>query len=251
MARRKKHEEHENHERWLVSYADFITLLFAFFVVMYATSNANEEKQKTFEEAVKKSLNLTAFIGGSGGPGSGAGGIGDVFSQIGQPIEGFPRGNSAEDAQEYVEKEMDKILNDAEKKSKMASFRHDSVGVRISLAAESFFNAGSTKIRPQSIDSLNKVAEILKRTDRKVIIEGHTDNTPVAEGSGFESNWELASLRATTVVRYLTKVHGIDGQRLAAISYADQKPVAPNDTEENKNKNRRIEILIVMEPTKK
>ena len=250
MKKKVKHEEHENHERWLVSYADFITLLFAFFVVMYATSSANEEKQKEFEESVKKKLNLAVMISGAGGAGTGAGGIGDIFSQIGSPIEGFPKGNSKEDIQEYVEKEMNKLLTDAEKKSHLASYRHDSIGVRISLAAESFFSAGSMKLKPQSLDSLNKVAEILKRTDKKIIIEGHTDNTPVSDSSLYESNWELASLRATTVVRYFNKIHGIDGKRMAAVSYGDQKPIAPNDTDENRSKNRRIEILIAMDPDK-
>lgn len=250
MRKKNKHEEHENHERWLVSYADFITLLFAFFVVMYATSSANEEKQKEFEESVKKQFNLAVSVGGAGGPGHGAGGIGDMFSQIGSPIEGFPKGNNQEDIKDYVEKEMNKLLTEDEKKSKIVTYRHDSIGVRISLAAESFFNPGSMKLKHQSLESLNKVAAILKRTDKKVIIEGHTDNQPVAEASFFESNWELASLRATTVVRYFNKIHGIDGKRMAAVSYGDQKPIAPNDSEENRSKNRRIEILIAMDPDK-
>ncbi len=237
---RKRHEEHENHERWLVSYADFITLLFAFFVVLYATSNQNEEKEKKFEESIRHELKIS----GGGGQTGGSPNTGNPPS-LNDPIDLLQQkriGN--EDLQETIEKLIDKTMSDEEKKKTINSVRHDSVGVRVSLAASTFFPSGSTKLRLPALKSLDKVAEILKKSNRPVIIEGHTDSDQVMGGM-FESNWELASLRATTVVRYLIKIHKMDGRQLSAISYADQRPVVANSSETNKSLNRRIELLIV------
>jgi chemotaxis protein MotB len=108
-----------------------------------------------------------------------------------------------------------------------------------------FSPSGGAKLRRPALGSLDKIAQILKRAPNRVIIEGHTDDTPVASGSDFDSNWELASIRATSVVRYLVKVHGIDPGRLSAVSYADTRPLAPNNSEDSRARNRRIEILIV------
>jgi chemotaxis protein MotB len=96
------------------------------------------------------------------------------------------------------------------------------------------------------LKSLDEIADLIKDSDKKIIIEGHTDNTPIS-GGGFESNWELASLRATSVVRYLIKYHKISPRQLAAISYADQKPIADNSSEVGRAKNRRIEVFITNE----
>lgn len=244
MARkRKKHEEHENHERWLVSYADFITLLFAFFVVMYATSNADTEKQKDFEDSVRVNLKL-GMMGSGPGAGKADGSPEAALLELSMPLGNFPQKGGAVEAQDYVERYIDKNLGADEKKKAIQEIHHDSIGVRISLAAEAFFPPGSAKLKRSSLDVLNRVAEMLKKTDRRVIIEGHTDDQQIAN-SEFASNWELASQRATSVVRYFIKYQKMDPKRFAAISYADQKPVAPNDNEENRAKNRRIEILIV------
>jgi chemotaxis protein MotB len=240
-ARKHKHEEHENHERWLVSYADFITLLFAFFVVMYATSNNNVEKQKKFEDSVRKNLHLA--IVGQGADGAQGSRVETLIPELAHPIEGFPRQGGAEEVQDYVGRKLNKSLEGSEKES-ITQVHHDLIGARIALAASTFFPVGSSKLKLSSLKILDKVADILKQTDRKVIIEGHTDDVPVT-GDKFDSNWELASLRATSVVRYLIKYHQIDPARLAAISYADQKPLVPNNSDANRAKNRRIEILIV------
>lgn len=243
MAKRsKKHEEHENHERWLVSYADFITLLFAFFVVLYATSNADVEKQKEFEDSVRTNLKLS--LSGSGGS------SGTVQNPAEEAVAAlvadgkFPQKGGARETEDYVERSLSKNMGDGEKKKAIQDVHHDSIGVRIALAAATFFPGGSAKLKMSSLKTLDQVAAILKQTERRVIIEGHTDNQPV-ESKEFPSNWELASQRATSVVRYLIKYHKMDPKRFAAISYADQKPVAANDTPENQAKNRRIEILIV------
>ena len=244
-ARKRRHEEHENHERWLVSYADFITLLFAFFVVMYATSSNNEEKQKKFEDSVRKNLKL-AYVGQGNGEGQAAAqasGAEAFIPELAHPIEGFPKQGGAEEVQDYVGRKLNKSLEGTEKEA-VSKLHHDLIGARIALAASTFFPVGSNKLKLSSLKTLDKVADILKETDRKIIIEGHTDDTPIVSDK-IDSNWELGSLRATSVVRYLIKYHQIDPARLAAISYADQRPLVANDSDTNRAKNRRIEILIV------
>lgn len=237
--RAKKHEEHENHERWLVSYADFITLLFAFFVVLYATSSQNEEKEKSFEESIRAQFKMVGVIGGKESH------LGNPFGQVFDPLEMIPRrdvGNA--ELEDYIHRILEKNMTEEERKATISGIRHDQTGVRISLSASTFFPSGSAKLRLPALKSLDKVAQILKVANRNVVIEGHTDDQPVV-GGNVDTNWELGSLRATSVVRYLIKIHQMDAKKLAAASYADQQPLVPNDSEANRAKNRRIEILII------
>ncbi|MBC7420907.1 MAG: OmpA family protein [Bdellovibrio sp.] len=244
--RKNNQEEHENHERWLVSYADFITLLFAFFVVMYATSTNNQEKQKSFENSVRVNFKLEGSGGGAGtGADKGEAG-GENSADVIIPMEGFPPRGGPGETQEYVSRFMEKKLDKSDKE-KIQDLRHDAMGVRIALASSQFFNPGGTKIKVGALPALDKLAALLQETDRKIIIEGHTDNTPVSKDAPFESNWELASLRATSIVKYLIKYHQMDPKRLAAISYADTRPLKSNDSEEGRSQNRRIEIYLVLD----
>lgn len=251
MTRRKSNveHEHENSERWLVSYADFITLLFAFFVVMYATSTQNSEKEKKFESSIRESMRLPQSGGeGGAGGGSGASAAAAAASELGaasdtmMQTQGRLAGNA--DVQEKIEKSVQEKLG-PENGQVVTSLRHDLFGVRMSLAASTVFPTGSAKMKREALPTLDKIAAILKQQPYKMLIEGHTDDQPIAEGSEFASNWELASARATQVVRYLVKVHGIPADKLAAVSYADQRPLTPNVDEESRAKNRRIEILFI------
>lgn len=236
---RKKHEEHENHERWLVSYADFITLLFAFFVVMYATSTQNVDKQKKFESSFQTEFRMFGQGGTGNQPTGGA--VGDVVP-IADLFQSKNVGNG--ELQDYVEKLLRKTMTEQERKSAIEDLRHDADGVRISLAAATFFPSGQAKLKRSALSSLDKVAEFLKNAPQQIRIEGHTDDEPVISNE-FATNWELGAVRATSVVRYLIKIHHFDPSRLAATSFADTKPIVPNDSPENRAKNRRIEILIV------
>lgn len=237
---KKKNDEHENHERWLVSYADFITLLFAFFVVMYATSTQNDEKERSFEKSIRKQFGLIGMTGGSQSH-MGAGPKGQIFD----PLELLQRrdvGN--EELEENIVKLIQKNLSQQEREASIERVELDPLGVRITLAASSIFPSGSAKIKSPALSILKKVGEIVKASNRSVMIEGHTDDQPVGGGL-FETNWELASVRATTVVRYLINVHQVDPRKVAAISYGDQRPLVDNSSEKNRARNRRIEILIV------
>jgi chemotaxis protein MotB len=248
VARRRKHQEHENHDRWLVSYADFITLLFAFFVVLYATSQSDVKKQEEFQESFKKQMN------GMGGIITGSGAQGDNFNQasdfgrnriIQTPIETFPpRGSGPGEVQQYVQRKIDEMLKDSSERATVTDIHHDAVGVRIQLAANKVFLSGAATLTDESAHTLDELGDLLKESNRRLIIEGHTDDAPIHTDK-FPSNWELSAARATKIVRYLAARHKIPASKMTAIAYADQKPLAPNTTEENRARNRRIEIMIV------
>lgn len=245
--KRKRHEEHENHERWLVSYADFITLLFAFFVVMYATSTKNEEKEKQFEESIKLELRLVGAGGGTGSAGKET--LEQTLLELAMPIGAFPTRGGPREVEDYVERSIGKSMNSAQKKSAIQDIYHDAVGVRIALAASTFFPEASAKIKMSALPALDSVAEVLKTHKKRIIVEGHTDDLPIASPQ-FPSNWELAGGRASAVVRYFVKYHKLDPKRFVSLSYGDQKPVVPNDSEDHRSMNRRIEIFIVTDDKK-
>ncbi len=245
LRKNHEHEEHENHDRWLVSYADFITLLFAFFVVMYATSNNDQDKQKAFEKSVRTNLKLVGTNSGSGGAQEGNVG-GQTAGETLIQLDGFPPRGAPGETEQYIERAIDKKFDSSEKE-KIQQLRHDAIGVRIALASSQFFLPGGVKIRTTALTALDKIAQILKETDKKIVIEGHTDNIPVAGNALYESNWELASLRATSIVRYLTKYHQIDPKRISATSYADTRPLKSNDSAEGRSQNRRIEIYLILD----
>lgn len=240
-----QYEEHENHDRWLVSYADFITLLFAFFVVMYATSNNDQEKQKSFEKSVRTNLKLIGTNSGSSGAQEGNVG-GETAGETLIQLDGFPPRGAPGETEQYIGRMIEKKFDDSEKE-KIQQLRHDAIGVRIALTSSQFFLPGGVKIKTSALRSLDKIASILLETDKKVVIEGHTDNIPVSGNALYESNWELASLRATSIVRYLTKYHNIDPKRISATSYADTRPLKSNDSAEGRSQNRRIEIYIILD----
>lgn len=237
-------DENEGQDRWMVSYADFITLLFAFFVVLYATSSQNIEKEKRFEDSIRQEFSYPTN-GGSLNPAlivptvNSGRAIDDLNTKEREKLV-----NNA-DLEESIEKDLSELLTETQRKQAVTTMRHDTMGVRMSLAAGTFFQPGSAKIRREGIQILDKIAEILKKTNYRLLVEGHTDDLPVSTGAGFESNWELAGSRASQVVRYLIKVHNVPPRRLAAMSYADQRPLVPNVSEENRNRNRRIEIMFV------
>ncbi len=253
MAAKAKHVEHENHERWLVSYADFITLLFAFFVVLYATSTQNKEKEKSFENALKEKL---AFIT-IGGAGAGlANGVytsagSSVGGQVIEGIDVFPKKGGPAEVMEFVDRQLKKKFTPEDRARYIRDISIEPIGVRISLQGDGFFTSGSHKMKPESLAGLNKVAQILKASEHQVLVEGHTDKEDVTSEAGniIETNWELGALRATTIVRYLIKIQGIAANRLAAVSYGDQRPLelVGATADQLKQAQRRIDFVILNE----
>jgi len=242
--RRREADEHENHERWLVSYADFITLLFAFFVVMYALSSINEGKYRIMSDSIS-----SAFRSVPGGAGQIA-----VNTSINSPLSiAIPTKrlppNVKTDAAQVVKREnlrkMARELNKAlaplveEGKVKVTE---GALGITVDINASVLFSPGDARLDLAAVRALAAVAQILAPTDFPIIVEGHTDNTPINTPQ-FPSNWELSGMRASSVVRLFIET-GVDGRRLTATGYADQRPQADNATAEGRQRNRRVAITI-------
>lgn len=241
---KKKDEEYENHERWLVSYADFITLLFAFFTVLYAISSADLEKSKKFEQSIREAFGVIKSNEGNDLGSNEFPKHLDKGNVIEPPIKIFYNRNAtSEQLQDALMMLIDQELSPEKQKEIGFEVSSDEEGVRIRLLASKLFPEGSAKILPAHLKTLDVISKILKMTARSLIIEGHTDNQPV-KGNLYPSNWDLAGARASTIVRYLIKVHGIGADRLKVVSYADQHPIEKNDSEAHRAKNRRIEIVI-------
>jgi chemotaxis protein MotB len=221
-------------------------------VVLYAIGNQNLEKSRQFEESIKREFKMT-LVGISAGSGqAGAGGAakspgGPAIPVIADPFDVMRRMQvTNEELEDAVRELINKNISPENQTKSISEIRHDQFGVRIILAASEFFPSGQREIKRGALETLDRVAVVLKAANRRIVIEGHTDSLPLAKPKGeISSNWELASLRATSVLRYLVKYHSIDPQKIVASSFADQNPVAPNDTEENRNRNRRIEIVIL------
>lgn len=242
--RRHSTDEHENHERWLVSYADFITLLFAFFVVMYAISQVNQGKYRVLSDTLS-----TAF---RNVPGSAAGALAVVNPNAPMPIaipirKAQPNVKMDETRRKNREKlrTMAKEVSEALAqlvKAGQVRVTEGALGVTIDINANVLFAPGDARLGPEAVRALLAVAKILAPEDFPITVEGHTDNTPI-DTPQFPSNWELSGVRASSVVRLFIDA-GVDPRRLTATGYADQRPIADNTTAEGKARNRRVAITI-------
>ncbi|MDQ9170858.1 flagellar motor protein MotD [Oxalobacteraceae bacterium R-40] len=240
MARRRFDDDHENHERWLVSYADFITLLFAFFVVMYAISSVNENKYRILSESLG-----TAFSKPSGPP--------IVHSEPVPTSIVPPKPTLQERAvnaafrreKEYMTGIARSILSVLQPLVSQGKVRvtQTARGVSVEINASVLFAPGEAKLSPESVQALTAVAKVLKDDDHDLRIEGHTDNIPIATMM-FPSNWELSAVRASSVVRLFME-NGIDEKRMTAVGHGSNQPLMTNDTPEGRQRNRRVQLMIL------
>ena len=242
MARRQKYDdEHDNHERWLVSYADFITLLFAFFVVMYALSTVNEGKYRILSDSMTHAFRNEPSNSATQMP-----------VVVTPPLVMVKKPNQAARQQEaQKEKQRDKMRSVAKDLLEVMAPLIDqgkvrvietSRGVTIEINDSILFSPGQAVLQPLSSRAMRAVAQVLVPTDFPITIEGHTDNIPINTPQ-FPSNWELSAVRATTVLRLFADT-GVPADRLTAIGYADTRPVEPNLLADGRARNRRVSILI-------
>ncbi len=243
MARKHKHEEHENHERWLVSYADFITLLFAFFVVLYSVSRVDNKKLAQAATSVQWALHY-----------KGTGGVGAMPIFEGPPSEGGCAANTgpaaasspqakkaAENLRRKIEKRLKPLLQD--KKTASAVVVETANGkLNIRLSAARFFDAAQAALRPEALPVLDAIAEELAGLNRPVRVEAHTDDSPVK--GKFRNNWDLSAARAVTVVSFLEAGHQIAPAMLAAAGMGGSRPLVANDSAEGREANRRVELVV-------
>ncbi|MBM4341522.1 MAG: flagellar basal body stator protein MotB [Deltaproteobacteria bacterium] len=256
MSRKKKkhgEEEHENNERWLVSYADFITLLFAFFVTMYSVSRVDGKKMGSAVESLQRALGSVMPIQMSHKePGVFPNQVVPIHFSISPPIEGKAYNPDARALVKMAEEIKKGIENVSEGKtikpnSNMANqikFIIEKRGLVIRISEHIFFNSGEAMIRPDMEPVLNILAQTIEKIPNHIRIEGHTDNIPI-NTSRFPSNWELSTARATMIVRYLLDHFRFDPDRLSATGYAEFRPVDTNSTAEGRLQNRRVDFVIL------
>ena len=254
MARKKKPEEHENHERWLVSYADFITLLFAFFVVMYSISSVNEGKYRVLSDSIVAAFDPTR----QGLPIK-------LSSPLKPPIverdvvspaydkaileNQYPNVPAMTQASEEDKKNMLDIARQVETNmadlidQEIVKVKKNDLWIEIEIKSSILFTSGSAALAPKARPVLKEVASILGKFHNQVQVEGFTDNVPIANET-FPSNWELSAARAASVV-HLFAESGLKPERMSAIGYGEYKPVASNDTVSGRSQNRRIGVVLL------
>jgi chemotaxis protein MotB len=277
MARKRKHEEHQNHEAWAIPYGDLVTLLLAFFVVMYAISSVNEGKFRVLSDSLQAAFrgspkSVDPVQVGEKTRGSGA----DIAMSIVQQatIDGQPRqmleavsvhqqdgkglgparenGIGKEDGKQievYVPAELAKVADDVEKSlaslvdAKLVTVRRHSFWIEVEIRTDILFPSGVAVLSPSAYPALQALAKALSPYPNPIRVEGHTDNVPIRTVA-FPSNWELSSARAASVVHLLAN-GGVDPKRLSVIGLGEWHPSKPNDSVVNRNANRRVLLVIL------
>jgi len=226
VRRRRKINSDENLERWLLTYADLITLLLAFFIVMYSMSQVDNKKFGKVSEALNTILR---------------GGTSVLRQQIEQDKtgHGLLRLGNLRLVQQKVEERFRQLGRQEELQTEVTER-----GLVIHILESTLFDVGSAELKMRAMEVLDLVAEQVKDRPNHIRVEGHTDDRPI-QTAIFPSNWELSSARATSVVRYLSDNHGIAPDRISALGYGEFRPVKPNNSVENRAKNRRVDVVVL------
>jgi chemotaxis protein MotB len=240
MSRRKKHDEpHENHERWLLSYADFITLLMIFFIIMYSMSNLDKEKYQQVASGLQKAM-------GGGGGANIIGIEGKVPIDESIPVNTNIVDATEEEKLEHVKEVVDKYLEDSGLSGSVATTVEER-GLVLSFKDSLFFDSGKADIKTEQTKKLVEIGKILNQpiiNGSFIRVEGHTDNRPISTYL-YKSNWDLSVIRASNVSQLLINQSGIKPERVAAAGYGEFRPKADNNSEVGRASNRRVDILIM------
>lgn len=240
MARRKPKEEHANHEAWAIPYGDLVTLLLAFFVVMYSISTVNEGKYRV----VSDSLNA-AFRGSPQGP---------LPVQVGDPaattvaapivqLDTNIRSMALQQMARQAEDAMGPLIAQG-----LVDVQLGDGVVEIAIRSDILFSSGSAQLADDAQPVIRQLSDVLKSFPNSIQVQGHTDNIPIS-GGAWRSNWELSAARAASVVHIMVDA-GIDPRRLTVVGYGEFRPVLPNTTPDGRNANRRVVLTISsVEPT--
>ncbi|MEQ1528498.1 MAG: flagellar motor protein MotD [Methylococcales bacterium] len=252
VRRRRRNQDYpNNHDRWIVSYADFVTLLFAFFVVMYAISSVNEGKYKSLTGSLVNAFSEKDQSESVVEP-----------IPIGTPptvIQPIPLDNPStvelekrrelseeilkerrklDEMSQQLEQVLDPFIDD-----KLVAVKKNDYWIELEMNSEMLFLSGEAELAKKALPALQKITEVIKALPNAVNVEGHTDNIPI-DTIKFRSNWDLSSARATSVVHELIK-NGISPERLSAIGYGEFHPIADNAVDNGRFKNRRVTLVIM------
>jgi len=254
MSVRRRAAEHENHERWLVSYADFITLLFAFFVVMFASTQADKQKAKAVSESVKEALEhgefsaaISTVLGRGKHENSRTAPNADRVNQS-ENLKPPPPSPAAAPHPGDLAKSLEQLQQAlaAEIAAGKIGLKLEPRGLVISLREAAFFASGDDAVAPASVDMLAKIAAQTQDISNPVRLEGHTDSIPI-HNSRFRSNWELSSARAIAMMELLRQRFNLPPERMSVAGYAENAPVDSNDTPEGRAHNRRVDLVVLSE----
>jgi chemotaxis protein MotB len=252
MALKREPEKHANHERWLVSYADFITLLFAVFVVLYAMGQSDKKKVEEVMQAIQQSFGMST----AGATAPKVNVIPSqaitVFPALKPEIKVTPMGRTRSGQAKARAEEKDfrqikaaveayLVKQGAQNKVTLEITRR---GLIVSLKEAGFFNSGQANIKPEAYELINTIAEVMTQYNNPLRLEGHTDNIPIRT-SQFPSNWELSTARATNGLKYLLNNFNIDPNKISATGYAEFRPIGDNATSEGRTKNRRVDLVML------
>lgn len=261
MARRRRQEVHVNQERWLISYADFITLLFAFFVVMYSISQVNDSKYRVLSDTFIEAFNQPTDAQTNSEPQDNLSPSTAIIAPIDmgqtavEPVSGEqssavrtdvemqgvdePLKTSDELAQisDLVAEKFAQLIND-----QLIQISSNELWLQIELKDSILFSSGSADTSNQAQMIFDEIAGILKNYSNPVQVEGFTDNIPI-NSVKYPTNWELSTARASAIVKYLAS-KGVAPERLSAVGYGEYQPVAENDTEQGRAQNRRVTIMV-------
>jgi len=255
MARRKKIEENANHERWLVSYADFITLLFAFFVVMYSISSVNDGKYRVLSDSLEASFTDRKRSEDPIQIGEVSRGQGEKTAEnlssanpaitIEIPIEIYTPPPVSEETIQTINEISSKLNNTLKDliENDDVIIKQGEDWLELEMKSKVLFYSGEARLEKRAVPIIGKVADILRPSSNLIQVEGFTDNNPI-NTPRFPSNWELSAARAASVVHLLDRF-GLNPDRMSAIGYGEFKPIADNQTEEGRQKNRRV-VLVVL-----
>ena len=230
--RKRKREDKKSTQEWLTTYSDMVTLLLCFFVLLFSFSEIDAQKFRTI---------MSSFQGGSGVLEGGS------AMDIPEELEGDMNTNIDEEELEKLKDVIEEYAESIGLKEEI-TLTIEERGLVIRFMDSVFFDSGKAEIKSESKQILHYMAELLNREEFKekhIKVEGHTDSDPIIYSTIYPTNWELSSTRATNVLRYLVENEGINGDRISSSGYSYYRSVAPNDTKENKAKNRRVDIVIL------
>lgn len=251
----EEHEEHANHEAWVIPYADMLTLLMGLFLVLWAIGNQDLAKMKEFAQGFSSQMGIVRPLDGGGGVLPDGVAATPTTADPVDPVaaEGraaLARESAARSALEAEQRDLsvaEAMIRDSAAVAGFAdsvSFRREDRGLVVSIVSDDvLFAAGSAELRADGTAALDVLAQVLRELPNKISIEGHTDDVPISSGR-FPSNWELSTARSSVVLRHLVD-HGMDPERLVAGGYAEQRPLESNATPEGRARNRRVDIAVL------
>ena len=235
------------HDRWLVSYADFITLMFAFFVVLYAFARADQKKQMQVSQAISTAFRSLGAFAKDAPPPAGRGGPSDATkagaASNAVAVEELQVPAQVQEGLERLRSELAQTLS-SQIAAHAISLEMERDGLVISLREAGFFNSGSATPKPEALPTLREIAAKLGAEPYDLRVEGHSDDVPI-HNAEFDSNWELSSARATHIARLFLEMKAIPPERISAAGYAEFHPVASNSTAEGRAENRRVDLVVM------